>query len=74
MVRALVTYARDEGVCTVAEGVECQEDAKVCADLGFDLAQGFFFGKPLSFSESRTRTRDLSSPAKGKARAGHEKG
>jgi EAL domain-containing protein (putative c-di-GMP-specific phosphodiesterase class I) len=26
--------------------VECQEEADACRQLGFQLAQGFFFGRP----------------------------
>ena len=34
------------GVCPVAECIEHEEEAKVCAELGFELAQGYFFGRP----------------------------
>lgn len=42
-VRAL-THAM--GITLLAEGVERAEEADVCRELGFDLAQGYFFGKP----------------------------
>ncbi len=39
--------AADElGIKTLAEGVECHEESDVCQDLGFDFAQGYFYGKP----------------------------
>jgi EAL domain-containing protein (putative c-di-GMP-specific phosphodiesterase class I) len=47
VVRSLVTVARDLGVRPIAEGIENQADARVCAELGFDLAQGFHFGRPV---------------------------
>ena len=46
MLRRLVTMIRDLGVSTLAEGVEKAEEAAVCRELGFDLAQGYFFGRP----------------------------
>ena len=46
MLRSLVTMVRDLGVATLAEGVEKIEEAEVCRDLGFELAQGFHFGRP----------------------------
>ncbi len=46
VVRSLVSVARDLGVRTVAEGLETAEDAATCAELGFELAQGFHFGRP----------------------------
>jgi EAL domain-containing protein (putative c-di-GMP-specific phosphodiesterase class I) len=46
IVAALVRMAREAGIKTVAEGVESQEEADVCKQMGFDMAQGFFFGRP----------------------------
>lgn len=46
IVGALVKMARDAGIRTLAEGVECEEEAEVCRALGFDLAQGYHFGRP----------------------------
>lgn len=46
MVQSLVQIARDLEVVPLAEGVETQEEAEICYDLGFELAQGFYFGKP----------------------------
>jgi EAL domain-containing protein (putative c-di-GMP-specific phosphodiesterase class I) len=28
--------------------VECKEEADACRELGFELAQGYFYGKPAS--------------------------
>jgi EAL domain-containing protein (putative c-di-GMP-specific phosphodiesterase class I) len=46
MVQSLVQIAKDLDVVPLAEGVETQDEAEVCYDLGFELAQGFYFGKP----------------------------
>jgi EAL domain-containing protein (putative c-di-GMP-specific phosphodiesterase class I) len=43
---SLVQIARDLGIATVAEGVETAEEQEACLQLGFELGQGFYFGKP----------------------------
>ena len=46
VIENLVRLVLDMGVCPVAECIEHEEEAKVCAELGFELAQGYFFGRP----------------------------
>lgn len=46
MVATLVRMTRDLGIVTLAEGVECREEADACLAMGFELAQGYFFGRP----------------------------
>lgn len=46
MVQSLVRIARDLDVIPLAEGIETAGEAEVCYDLGFELAQGFYFGEP----------------------------
>jgi EAL domain-containing protein (putative c-di-GMP-specific phosphodiesterase class I) len=46
MVGRLVRICRDAGIVTLAEGIEKPEEAEVCRELGFELAQGFYFGRP----------------------------
>jgi len=46
MVSSLVRMARDIGIVPLAEGVERDEESCICSDLGFELGQGFFYGKP----------------------------
>lgn len=46
MVAALVNMARDQGVTVLAEGTEQAQEVEVCRHLGFELAQGFYFGLP----------------------------
>ena len=46
MLETLVRMVRDLEICALAEGIETEEEAEVCTSLGFDLAQGYFFGRP----------------------------
>jgi EAL domain-containing protein (putative c-di-GMP-specific phosphodiesterase class I) len=46
MVKSLVKMARDAGIRTLAEGVESREEAETCSAIGFELAQGYYFGYP----------------------------
>lgn len=46
-VRAFVAAARALGLQTVGEGVETRQQLTTLRDHGCDLAQGYFFGKPL---------------------------
>ncbi|MFK7820671.1 MAG: EAL domain-containing protein [Planctomycetaceae bacterium] len=45
-VESLIKIAADLGVTPLAEGVETQDEADACLDLGFELAQGYLFGRP----------------------------
>lgn len=42
----LVRMAKDLGTVPLAEGIELVQEVEVCRDLGFELCQGFFFGRP----------------------------
>jgi EAL domain-containing protein (putative c-di-GMP-specific phosphodiesterase class I) len=46
MVGSLVQMVREIGVTPLAEGVEREEEAATCLELGFELGQGYFYGKP----------------------------
>jgi EAL domain-containing protein (putative c-di-GMP-specific phosphodiesterase class I) len=35
---------RDIGIVALAEGIETEEEAVACVDLGFTMAQGFLYG------------------------------
>jgi EAL domain-containing protein (putative c-di-GMP-specific phosphodiesterase class I) len=48
IVRSLVELAHGLGLETVAEGVESRMAWDAAAALGCDLAQGFYFGHPMS--------------------------
>ncbi len=42
----LVQMVRDLGIRSVAEGVETPAEADACREMGFDLGQGYYFGRP----------------------------
>lgn len=46
MISTFIKASHDLGIITLAEGIECSEEAEVCKHLGFDLGQGYFFGRP----------------------------
>ena len=46
MLARLVHMVADLGAVTVAEGVETQGEAVLCQQMGFQLCQGFFTGRP----------------------------
>lgn len=54
--RAIVEFAKQAGVRTVAQGVETRADLNAVRALGFDLVQGFLFAKPM---EARKFARSL---------------
>jgi EAL domain-containing protein (putative c-di-GMP-specific phosphodiesterase class I) len=50
-VKTLVDIAKDLGIATLAEGVEVAEEAEVCIELGFELAQGYYYARPFQLPE-----------------------
>ena len=46
IVETLVKMARNAGIRTLAEGVDSREEAEACSAIGFELAQGYYFGHP----------------------------
>ncbi|MFY9256239.1 MAG: EAL domain-containing protein [Fuerstiella sp.] len=44
-IAGLIRIVKDLNVVTLAEGIETVEEADICRDLGFELAQGYLFGK-----------------------------
>jgi EAL domain-containing protein (putative c-di-GMP-specific phosphodiesterase class I) len=46
IVETLVKMAHDAGIRTLAEGVDSSEEAVTCKNIGFELAQGYYFGRP----------------------------
>lgn len=52
MVATMVSMVCDFGIAPLAEGVETAEEAEACQQLGFEFAQGFFFGRPAPWRES----------------------
>lgn len=51
-IQTLLHMAQDLGIKVLAEGIEVREEMEVCVELGFDLAQGYYLGRPvLDFTE-----------------------
>ncbi|MCD0457950.1 EAL domain-containing protein [Roseiconus lacunae] len=46
LLRSLVKLARDAGSTTLAEGVETEGEHHCCCELGIELGQGYFYGRP----------------------------
>ncbi len=46
MLRTLVQMVRDLDIRSLAEGIETAGEAEVCQELGFELGQGYFYGRP----------------------------
>jgi len=46
LLKRLVDMVHELGVVPLAEGIECREDRDACRDIGFELFQGFLFGRP----------------------------
>jgi len=46
ILETLVHMARDLGVTTLAEGIETEGEGDCCRSLGFELAQGYRYGRP----------------------------
>lgn len=51
IVEHTVSLAKQLGLRTVAEGVESGEVAAYLKDVGVDIAQGYYFGKPMSYTD-----------------------
>ena len=49
--QTLVRMVRELGIATLAEGIECAEEVEVCRQIGFDYAQGYYFGRPAPITE-----------------------
>ncbi|MFB9995405.1 EAL domain-containing protein [Deinococcus oregonensis] len=47
LVSALVNYAHDLGIRVVAEGIETAQELHLITELGTDLAQGYYLGRPV---------------------------
>lgn len=46
LIETILRFVKSLGVVSLAEGIEQVEEASVCEQLGFDLAQGYHFGRP----------------------------
>jgi EAL domain-containing protein (putative c-di-GMP-specific phosphodiesterase class I) len=46
VVATLVQMVRNLGIAALAEGVETESEHGACREIGFDLGQGFLYGRP----------------------------
>ncbi len=46
LVKAVISTCKELEVTTIAEGIECREEAEIFRSLGCDCGQGYFFGRP----------------------------
>jgi EAL domain-containing protein (putative c-di-GMP-specific phosphodiesterase class I)/CheY-like chemotaxis protein len=49
--RRIIELAREYGARVVAEGVESRADFVAANEMGFDLVQGYLFGKPMALKK-----------------------
>ena len=62
LVKSLVQLSRQLGITTLAEGVETATEAEFCRGNGFELLQGFYFGRPESELTCNHWTSDKNQP------------
>ncbi len=51
LLASLVRMCRQLGIMTLAEGIETPGEAEACRRIGFELMQGYYFGRPTSKPE-----------------------
>lgn len=59
IVHAILTMAHDLGLIAVAEGVETPEQLEVLKRYGCELAQGYYFGRPMPAKKCAVLMREL---------------
>lgn len=68
-----VMLAHDLGLLVIAEGIETKEDYERTGELGIDIAQGYYFAKPMPFNDfmkyALSHTEHFNNPASRLARA-----
>jgi EAL domain-containing protein (putative c-di-GMP-specific phosphodiesterase class I) len=66
LLEALVSMAREMNIRTLAEGVESLEEAIACQETGFDLYQGYYFGRPQASQLMRRPNEEEAASARSK--------
>ncbi len=51
IVRSVINMAKDLGITTLCEGVETEEQLRFLKDAGCEIAQGYYFSRPLPREE-----------------------
>jgi EAL domain-containing protein (putative c-di-GMP-specific phosphodiesterase class I)/CheY-like chemotaxis protein len=62
VIRSITTLAKDMGMMVVAEGVETVDERNELAELGCDLLQGYYLGRPSPFAHWQDATAALIPP------------
>jgi diguanylate cyclase (GGDEF)-like protein len=57
MVRTMISMAKSLSLTVVAEGVESEEQARILAGLGCDMAQGYYFGRAIAHVDPQQAAR-----------------
>lgn len=58
IVKAIIDLADALCLKTVVEGIETQQQSKLMKDLGCQFAQGYYYGKAMSFAEADKRLKN----------------
>ena len=65
-VRALLRIVKALNGVTLAEGIEEQPEAEVCQELGFELAQGYYYGRPMTVTSWLEKHAQIAEAHKGR--------
>ncbi|WP_411962740.1 EAL domain-containing protein [Mesorhizobium sp. ES1-1] len=57
LVLSIIEIGKSLGIEVIAEGVETMEHARILKELGCDILQGYFFGRPMEASAFKTFAR-----------------
>lgn len=57
VLRCLVRALHEIQVVPLAEGIETQQEADACREIGFEIGQGFHYGRPAQMEQFATRYR-----------------
>ncbi|MGN0953982.1 EAL domain-containing protein [Dialister sp.] len=58
IIKAIVRMAKEIGMHTLVEGVETEEQMQFVRSIGCELIQGYYYGKPMPFSEFKHARRE----------------
>lgn len=58
IVENVISMSKDLNLKVVSEGVETAEQASVLKEMGCDIAQGYYFDKPLSIEDFESRLKE----------------
>lgn len=62
LIKSIIALGKNLGLKVIAEGVEYKEEATKLAELGCDLAQGYYFAKPMPEKELTVFVKDWEKP------------